>query len=279
MKFVIDETKNKMIHSLIKGGKNVMLTGATGAGKTTYCFEVADNLNMNCEVVNCGSTQDARTSLLGFFQLKDGNTEFTPSNFIKAIQTKNTLIVLDELSRASDDAFNILFPILDHRREISIEEENGDSRKVKVADGVRFIATANIGLEYSSTRTLDRALQDSFMTFNLPYITGEQMVEFIGQSHELTKDDSMMVNTLSQVYDYSHSLFGKGKIGTRISTRSIIDTVSLVKDGFSVRDILDPAILSQYEQDSSTIVNDANVLREFADSIGVYAKSASTDKS
>ena len=105
------------------------------------------------------------------------------------------------------------------------------------------------------------------------------MVEFIGQSHELTKDDSMMVNTLSQVYDYSHSLVGKGKIGTRISTRSIIDTVSLVKDGFSVRDILDHAILSQYEQDSSTIVNDANVLREFADSIGVYAKSASTDKS
>lgn len=256
-----------------------MLTGATGAGKTTYCFEVASNLGMNCEVVNCGSTQDARTSLLGFFQLKDGNTEFTPSNFIKAIQTKNTLIVLDELSRASDDAFNILFPILDHRREISIEEENGDSRKVKVADGVRFIATANIGLEYSSTRTLDRALQDRFMTFNLPYITGEQMVEFIGQSHELTKDDSMMVNTLSQVYDYSHSLFGKGKIGTRISTRSIIDTVSLVKDGFSVRDILDHAILSQYEQDSSTIVNDANILREFADSIGVYAKkTVSKDK-
>ena len=119
MKFVIDKTKDKMIHSLIKGGKNVMLTGATGAGKTTYCFKIADELGMNCEVVNCGSTQDARTSLLGFFQLEDGNTKFTPSNFIKAVQTENTLIVLDELSRASDDAFNILFPILDHRREIT----------------------------------------------------------------------------------------------------------------------------------------------------------------
>ena len=271
MKFVIDETKDKMITSLLKSGKNVMLTGATGAGKTTYCFELADKLNMNCEVVNCGSTQDARTSLLGFFQLEDGNTRFTPSNFIKAIQTENTLIVLDELSRASDDAFNILFPILDHRREVCIEEEDGEARKVKVADGVRFVATANIGLEYSSTRSLDRALQDRFMTFNLPYITGEQMTDFIKDSHELTKKDELMVNTLSQVYDYSHTLFGKGKIGTRISTRSIIDTLSLVKDGFSVRDILDHAVLSQYEQDSSTIVNDANVLREFADSIGVYS--------
>ena len=115
------------------------------------------------------------------------------------------------------------------------------------------------------------------MTFNLPYITGEQMVGFISDTHELTPQDNKMVNVLSQVYDYSHTLFGKGKIGTRISTRSVIDTISLIKDGFSVRDILDNAILSQYEQDSSTIVNDANVLREFADSIGVYANDDSSD--
>tara|TARA_Y100000004_G_scaffold192100_1_gene252058 strand:- start:571 stop:1410 length:840 start_codon:yes stop_codon:yes gene_type:complete len=270
MKFVIDNTKDSMIRSLIKGGKNVMLTGATGAGKTTYCFKMAEDLDMNCEVVNCGSTQDARTSLLGFFQLEDGNTKFTPSNFIKAIQTENTLVVLDELSRASDDAFNILFPVLDHRREIHIEEQDGSSRVVKVAKGVRFIATANIGMEYSSTRTLDRALQDRFMTFNLPYITGDQMVEFISDTQQMQANSMSKLETLAKVYDYSHTLFGKGKIGTRISTRSVIDTVSLIKDGFSVKDILDNAILSQYEQDSSTIVNDANVLREFADSIGVY---------
>lgn len=101
------------------------------------------------------------------------------------------------------------------------------------------------------------------------------MVSYIEANEELTPKDSIMLKTLSQVYDYSHSLFGKGKIGTRISTRSVIDTVSLIKDGFSVRDILDNAILSQYEQDSSTIVNDANVLREFADSIGVYAQNDS----
>lgn len=278
MQFVIDETKNNMIHSLVRGGKNVMLTGATGAGKTTYCFDIAERLGMNCEVVNCGSTQDARTSLLGFFELKDGSTNFTPSNFIKAIQTPNTLIILDELSRASDDAFNILFPILDHRRTICIEEENGESRNVNVAEGVRFVATANIGMEYSATRTLDRALQDRFMTFNLPYITGEQMVDFIKGTHTLKDTEDMAVAVLAQVYDYSHTLFGKGKIGTRISTRSIIDTICLVKDGFSVRDILDNAILSQYEQDSSTIVNDANVLREFADSIGIYATQPQGEK-
>jgi MoxR-like ATPase len=274
MKFVIDETKDKMIHSLVEGGKNVMLTGATGAGKTTYCFEVAKDLGMDCVVINCGSTQDARTSLLGYFTLEDGNTNFSPSDFIKAIQKPNTLIVLDELSRASDDAFNILFPILDHRREVCVEEQDGSDRIIKVDDSVRFVATANIGLEYSATRSLDRALQDRFMTFNLPYITGEQLDVFINDSHDLSSENKSMVKTLSQVYDYSHTLFGKGKIGTRISTRSVIDVLSLVKGGFKMKDILDHAILSQYEQDSSTIVNDANIIREYADSIGVYNKSS-----
>ena len=37
-----------------------------------------------------------------------------------------------------------------------------------------------------------------------------------------------------------------------------------------IRDSLDTVVLSVFEQDSSSIVNDANILREYADSLGVY---------
>ena len=277
MKFVIDETKDKMIRSLVQGKKNVMITGATGAGKTSYCYMVGEDMEMEPIVINCGSTQDARSSLLGFFTLEDGNTKFVESDFIKAIQRPNTLIILDELSRASDDAFNIMFPILDHRREVRVEEADGKDRIIKVDESVRFMATANVGLEYSSTRSIDRALADRFMMFNLPYITGEQVVGFIKDEFGLDEKNAPKLDMMCKIYDYSHTLFGKGKIGTRISTRAVLDVLALM-DGFSVRDILDHAILSQYEQDSSTIVNDANILREFADSIGVYADSKKTEE-
>jgi len=271
VKFVIDETKDSMIRNLIGAGKNIMLTGATGCGKTSYCYKVGSDLDMDVVVINCGSTQDARTSLLGYFTLEDGNTNFHESEFVRAIQKPNTLIVLDELSRASDDAYNILFPVLDHRREIRIEEEGGGSSVIKAHSSVRFIATANIGVEYSSTRSIDRALQDRFMSFNIPYITGEELNSYISDTEEIDNAGMNRVKVMSQIYDYSHTLFGKGKIGTRISTRAVLDVVSLLKgNDFSVKQILDHAILSQYEQDSSTIVNDANVLREFADSLGVY---------
>ena len=93
--FVIDDTKKEMLGTLIESGKNCLLTGATGCGKTTLCLEVANSLGMNPVVINMGSTQDARTSLIGYHVLEDGTTRFQTSDFIKAIQTPNTLIILD----------------------------------------------------------------------------------------------------------------------------------------------------------------------------------------
>jgi len=164
--FVIDETKKEMLTALIQSGKNCLLTGATGCGKTTLCFEIAKELGMNPVVINMGSTQDARTSLVGYHVLENGNTRFQVSDFINAIQTPNTLIILDELSRASDDAFNIVFPLLDFRKDIRVEElSNGNGETIHVDPTVRFVATANIGLDYSSARSLDRALKDRFYSF------------------------------------------------------------------------------------------------------------------
>ena len=111
--FVIEDLKRDVCEELIKTGKNVMITGATGSGKTSFCLELAESLGMEPYIVNCGSTQDARITLLGSYELIKGETNFVYSPFIEAIQKENVLIIFDELSRASDDAYNILFPLLD----------------------------------------------------------------------------------------------------------------------------------------------------------------------
>ena len=166
--FIINDLKKDICEELVKMDKNVLITGSTGSGKSSFCLEVAKTLNMKPFMFNIGSTQDARLSLVGSHELKNGETNFVYSSFVKAIQEPNSLIILDELSRGSDDAFNILFPLLDFRKTLEIDETN---EIVHVAEGVRFIATANIGSEYSATRSLDRALEDRFMTFNLDEIS------------------------------------------------------------------------------------------------------------
>lgn len=264
-KFVINKTKKAILTSLVEEGKNVLLTGGTGCGKTTLAVEIAKELNLNPVVINCGSTQDARSSLLGYFTLKDGDTVFQDADFLKAIQEPNTLIILDELSRASDDAYNIIFPILDFRQEVRVDEKD-DGRVVSVADNVKFIATANIGVEYSSTRSIDRALQDRFLTFQIPYISGAKLKTYIGKKFDIETADQ--AKPLCKMYDYSHKMFKEAKISTHISTRMVLDVVPLLKS-YSVAEILDHVVLSLFESDSS-IVSDANILREYGDSLGIY---------
>lgn len=223
---------------------------------------------MSVFIVNMGSTQDARTALIGYHVLENGSTRFQLSDFIRAIQTPNTLIVLDELSRASDDAFNIIFPLLDFRKDIRIEEiSTGSSDTIKVHPTVRFVSTANIGIDYSSARSIDRALKDRFIQFNLKYISGEKLSEYISTLYG--KEVAERAVPLTKIYDYSHQMFKDSKISTMISTRMVLECVPLL-DKFSLGDILGNVILSMFEEDSSSVVSDANILREYADSIGVY---------
>jgi len=262
--FVIDPVKKKILTELVNSGKNTLLTGGTGCGKTTLAIEIAKELGLKPVVINCGSTQDARSSLLGYFTLKDGDTVFQEADFLKAIQEENTLIILDELSRASDDAYNIIFPLLDFRKEVHVEE-TGET--IKVADGVRFISTANVGLEYSSARSIDRALQDRFMIFNIPYMTGKELKGYIKTVHG--KEIASSMANLCSVYDYSHQQYEKSRISAKMSPRMILNCCSLVGK-FTDAEVMNNVLLSMFEQDSSSITSDANIMREYADSLGMF---------
>ncbi len=266
--FIIDPVKKKILTKLVEAGKNTMLTGATGCGKTTLCYEVAKELNLNPVVINCGSTQDARSSLLGYFTLDNGNTVFRDADFLKAIQRENTLVILDELSRASDDAYNIIFPLLDFRKEVRVDEKD-NGRVVKLAKNIKFIATANIGVEYSSARSIDRAIQDRFISFNIPYLKGSKVKSYVRKQFD--SETAEIAQPLFKIYDYTHKMFEEGKISDRLSTRMVLEVMPLVKD-FTIGEILDNVILSLFQQDSSAILNDANIIREYADSLGVYRK-------
>jgi hypothetical protein len=50
----------------------------------------------------------------------------------------------------------------------------------------------------------------------------------------------------------------------------VLECVPLL-DKFSPRQILDNVLLSMYEEDSCSVMNDSNIIREYADSIGVFS--------
>jgi MoxR-like ATPase len=267
--FVMDSTQREMISALLNSKQNVILTGPTGSGKTSFCYALADQLSMNPVVINLGSTQDARAALLGSYSLREGNTSFEESDFLKAVRTPNTLVVLDEISRASSDAMNILFPLLDGRREIRVEEKDGGTREIAVASGVRFIATANIGAEYSAARSIDRALLDRFMVFQLPYLNESELIGVILDKYDLSEKAIKTVSNLAKVYTHALSLYNENKVRTRLSPRTIISAAALAND-FSVVEICDNVIYPMFSGNGG-VANEQTRLREFVDSYSLDA--------
>ena len=90
------------------------MTGPAGCGKTMAAKSVVNALERPDFYFNLGATQDPRATLIGntHFNKEDG-TVFSEALFVKAIQTENAVILLDELSRAHPEAHNILMTVLD----------------------------------------------------------------------------------------------------------------------------------------------------------------------
>ena len=151
------------------------MTGPAGCGKTLAAKSLINGLDRPNFYFNLGATQDPRATLIGNVHFeKSKGTYFSESLFVKAIQTPNAIILLDELTRAHPDAWNILMTVLDQgQRYLRLDEADGQST-IKVAEGVCFVATANIGNEYTATRQLDKALLDRFVVIEMDTLTDEE---------------------------------------------------------------------------------------------------------
>ena len=236
---------------LIRGavrGKNIMMTGPAGCGKTMAAKCVVNALDRPDYYFNLGATQDPRATLIGNTHFNtDSGTYFSESNFVKAIQTPNAVILLDELSRAHPDAWNILMTVLDSgQRYLRLDEASGQET-IKVADNVTFIATANIGNEYTSTRVMDKALMDRFTIVEMDVLSETDENSLL--TYMFPNVDSMVIGNVAKIATLtrSESSNDTARINSGISTRTTVELCGLVFDGFSLQEAAEVTIYPQYD--------------------------------
>ncbi len=247
--YMEDLTWKFICRSVIRGG-NVLLTGPTGCGKSQTAIAVGKALNREVFYVNLGATQDPRGTLIGNTHFsKDAGTFFNESAFVKAIKTPNTIILLDEVSRAHPEAHNILMTVLDPGQRYLRLDEAVNSPTIKVADGVSFIGTANIGSEYTATRVMDRALLDRFIIAEIPFLRADQESRLLLQIHpDMDPQDAVNLAEIAQA-TRAELRSDAPKIQTPISTRSVVEMGGLMVDGFSLTECAEVAIYPLYSQD------------------------------
>ena len=238
-----------MCRTAMRGG-NMLMTGPTGCGKSQTAIAVAKALGRELFYVNLGATQDPRGTLIGNTHFsKDVGTFFNESAFVKAIQTPNTVILLDEISRAHPEAWNILMTVLDPgQRYLRLDEAVG-APTVHVAEGVAFIATANIGTEYTATRVMDRAMLDRFTIAEIPYLSVAQESKLLTQLYPgLAKKTCQ---NIAEIAGQTRAEIGTDapRISTAISTRSVIEMAGLMEDGFAIEETAQVSIYPLYSND------------------------------
>ena len=237
----------KFICRNIYRGRNMMLTGPTGTGKSQTAIAAAKALGRELFYVNLGATQDPRGTLIGNTHFsKEVGTFFNESAFVQAIKTPNTVILLDEISRAHPEAWNILMTVLDPgQRYLRLDEAVG-APTVKVAEGVSFVATANLGAEYTAVRVMDRALMDRFTIAEIPYLTAGQETNLLGQIYpELLVKDALALAEIAEA-TRRELQSDMPQISTMISTRSVIEMAGLMVDGFTLGEVANVGIYPMY---------------------------------
>jgi len=242
---IMDSLKWRYLMRSVLRGKNIMMTGPSGCGKTLAAQTIANVLDgRRFYYFNLGATQDPRSTLIGNTHFsKDKGTFVAEALFVKAIQDDNAIILLDELTRGHADAWNILMTVLDENQRYLRIDEMPDTPTIKVARGVTFIATANIGSEYTATRVLDRAMMDRFAS--------------VVEMEPLNRDDELSLLTMTypevnpaalraiaEIADHTRTQVRSEdpKVTTSISSRMTVEMAGLLNDGFTLAEAAEACV-------------------------------------
>jgi Holliday junction resolvasome RuvABC ATP-dependent DNA helicase subunit len=210
--FKILETSSK------RSPQNVRLIGPHGCGKTELAIQFAARNKRPLLIMDCANLREAR-DWFGYKSAKDGTVFWNESQFVRAVEAGNHVILLDELNRANPNLLNTLMPILDDRRFTYLEERG---EKIVVGPGTVFFASMNEGASYTGTSTLDRAIRDRFPRHvELTYLGEKDETQLLQRRTGINKDiASRLVQTANKIRQDSTGL--TAQLTESLSTRQLL---------------------------------------------------------
>src|SRR5690625_2118379 len=204
-------------------GKNLLLKGPTGAGKTKFAETLSHIFQQSMYSINCSVDLDAE-SLMGFKTLAYENDrqiiDFVPGPVTNAMEN-GTFLYIDEINMAKPETLPLINGVLDYRRKVTNPLTN---EVIQAKEGFNVIAAINEG--YIGTVPLNEALKNRSIVIDVPSIAGEQLRQLIQTNTSLT--DEPTIDLFVTLSTDLISAVSQGKLAEdAASIRALLDACDL----------------------------------------------------
>lgn len=212
-----------------------LLIGETGTGKTSIVKEIAYLRQQPYVRVNMTgfTTPD---ELIGSKSVKNGATYFEHGIITDAMQ-RGAILVIDEINATTPDCLFILHGLLDEDRRITLP--NGEI--IEPHKDFRVFATCNP--DYEGTKTMNKAFLDRFpIIITIDTLTPVKETKLL---QERTGIDEVTAKGLVTVATMARKEYIEGKLTIYISTRGLLATANLTKNGMELRHAYETSIMQK----------------------------------
>ncbi len=241
--------------------QNVMLVGPHGCGKTELAVWFAAMKKRKCIVMNSPLIREAK-DWFGYRDAKDGSIFWHKSDFVRALEEGDTVVVLDEFNRLHSTLHNSLFPLLDARRASWVEDLG---EMVRVGPGTVFFGTANIGYAHSGTFAIDAAMSGRFTNWlEVSFLQPQDEIKVLMQKTGISKEIAKRLTQFAR--DVRRKSNGVGStLSQAVSTRQLLASAKMMrhleKRKMDVKQALDYTVVALYPNDGGRDSEQSQILQ------------------
>jgi MoxR-like ATPase len=243
--------------SQIARGRNVMLFGPAGTGKTEWAQQLAAKTGRPFALISCDNGTDAATLVGMTVPDAAGGVSWQDGQLTRAIRTPGCVVCIDEPSVARPGALFVLQNVLANR--VLFISETG--ARVPVAAGVVFIATDNTNgtgggarRGYTDTNRLNAAFLDRFgVRVRFDYMAPDQEASVIAGYTGCTLELAKLLVTAATV---TRAAANDQTLSHGIGLRRLLSWAELLTDG------VDPAVAFRAAVLDCASEQDVETLRE-----------------
>lgn len=224
-----DKQDSEIISDALDAGKNVLLMGPTGTGKTSLVEVVAQARGQELVYVPC-HTGGTAEQLLGQmvpnpnFGLPGEPQYRWKDGLVTRAVKRGAILLLDEINSLRPEVTFCIHGLLDYRRELVLPDYPGDDDVIKAAPGFGIIAAGNP--DYEGVQVMNEAFRDRFaVQLFVGYVAELDKVVVQNREKELGKKGlgESMVMAVSEFIAKIRTACKRGTIATDVSTRAFVD--------------------------------------------------------